>query len=273
MNQSVKNIIGIAAGVITTAAVIMTAEFPAYAGEWKLDSRGWRWMNDDGSYPVNQWAWIDGNHDGIAECYYLEADSYMAANAAIQGMTVDQNGCMTEHGVIQTNKMAGKDFEKAFELVASTSNIQVIDYSKQTETAASPEPEYGPIDANELAYQVAKLVNEERAEAGKEELEINDELMDNAMLRAEEISEFFSHTRPNGDKYYSAITANHNGSGENIVWEKHNTSEAVAASAVDSWLISSGHKNNMLKRNWEETGVGVCICDDGVYIVQEFIEK
>lgn len=260
-------------GVVASAAMMVVAVFPACAGEWRQDGNGWRWQNDDGSYPVNQWAWIDGNHDGIAECYYLGADSYMLSNTTIQGMVIDMNGCMTEFGVIQTTTLAGKDFEKAFEMVVDMGDIQVIDYRDPTETSVNTDVDYAEIDPQELAYRIVELVNVERARAGKGELAVNDELMDNAMLRAEEISELFSHTRPNGTAFYSAITVDHNSSGENIVWEKHNTIEAVAVSAVDSWLISNGHKINMLKSNWKETGVGVCVGHDGVNIVQVFIQK
>ena len=28
----------------------------------------------------NCWLWIDGNHDGLAECYYFDTNGYLAVN-------------------------------------------------------------------------------------------------------------------------------------------------------------------------------------------------
>ena len=44
----------------------------AYAGQWQQDSTGWWYEEDDGSYPASTWQWIDGNGDGISECYYFD---------------------------------------------------------------------------------------------------------------------------------------------------------------------------------------------------------
>ena len=60
-------------GVILTAAMTITS----FAGQWMKDSAGWWYKNDDGSYSVNSWQWIDGNKDGIAECYYFDSAGYM----------------------------------------------------------------------------------------------------------------------------------------------------------------------------------------------------
>ncbi len=269
MRRWVKRVL---AGVVASAAMMVVAVFPACAGEWRQDGNDWRWQNDDGSYPVNQWAWIDGNHDGIAECYYLGADSYMLSNTTIQGMVIDMNGCMTEFGVIQTTTLAGKDFEKAFEMVVDMGDIQVIDYRDPTETSVNTDVDYAEIDPQELAYRIVELVNVERARAGKGELAVNDELMDNAMLRAEEISELFSHTRPNGDSCTSAISINYSLIGENIAWEKLDTSENIAHSVTKGWLNSSGHKAIMMNDRFEVTGIGVSVAEDGVYIVQVFVK-
>lgn len=57
----------------------------AMAGQWQQSSSGWWWQNDDGSYPINTWQWIDGNNDGVAECYYFDENGYILVN----GITPD----------------------------------------------------------------------------------------------------------------------------------------------------------------------------------------
>ena len=54
--------------MITAAAAVFALSLTAYAGQWKNDSRGWWYQNDDGSYPAATWQWIDSNGDGVAEC-------------------------------------------------------------------------------------------------------------------------------------------------------------------------------------------------------------
>lgn len=67
---------------------------------------GWWWKNDDGSYPHGEWAWIDGNGDGIAECYYFGDDGYMYADTVItdadgQTHTVNSSGAWVENGNVR----------------------------------------------------------------------------------------------------------------------------------------------------------------------------
>ncbi len=92
---------------LLTAAVSMalaaSMSIPALAGSWQSNVTGWWWQNDDGSYPVNSWQWLDGNNDGTAECYYFGPDGYMLANTTTpDGYSVDGNGAWVVNGVIQT---------------------------------------------------------------------------------------------------------------------------------------------------------------------------
>ena len=69
--------------MILTAAMplAMALSFPAFAGEWHEDMNGWWYENDDGSYCRNGWDWIDGDHDGWAQCYYFGNSGYLQMNA------------------------------------------------------------------------------------------------------------------------------------------------------------------------------------------------
>ena len=84
---------------------IMSAFFSinALAG-WRLDdsARYW-WDNGDGTYPVSQWQWLDGNLDGISECYYFDEQGYMLRDTTTpDGYMVNSEGTWVVDGVIQT---------------------------------------------------------------------------------------------------------------------------------------------------------------------------
>ena len=79
----------------------------AFAGQWKQDNIGWWWQNDDGSYPVNQWQWLDGNQDGVSECYYFGADGYMFVNTTTpDGYAVNVDGAWIVNGTVPTQQAA-----------------------------------------------------------------------------------------------------------------------------------------------------------------------
>lgn len=88
---------------ITTVILSTVMGMTAFAGEWKQNSIGWWWQKDDGSYPASQWQWIDGNNDGISECYYFDTNGYMLFNTTTpDGYTVNSNGTWVLGGIIQT---------------------------------------------------------------------------------------------------------------------------------------------------------------------------
>ena len=94
-----KKIVALAMAALMTAGSGMTV----FAGQWQSDTNGWWWQNDDGSYPVGSWQWLDGNNDGTAECYYFDGNGYMLANTITpDGYSVDGNGAWVVNGVIQT---------------------------------------------------------------------------------------------------------------------------------------------------------------------------
>lgn len=87
-----------------TLAVTIAAVFPSYAA-WQEDAIGWWWEHPNGTWIENAWQWIDGNYDGIAECYYFNEDGYMLSNAATpDGYQVNADGAWVENEVIQVKE-------------------------------------------------------------------------------------------------------------------------------------------------------------------------
>lgn len=78
----------------------------AMAGQWQSDTTGWWWQNDDGTYPVNTWQWLDGNNDGTAECYYFNDKGYMLSDTTTpDGYNVNSDGAWVQDGTVQTQEV------------------------------------------------------------------------------------------------------------------------------------------------------------------------
>ena len=79
-----------------TAAIAASMGMTAFAGQWVQNTTGWWWQEDNGSYPVSQWKWLDGNNDGIYECYAFDSNGYMYADTTTpDGYTVNKEGAWT----------------------------------------------------------------------------------------------------------------------------------------------------------------------------------
>lgn len=117
----------------------------------------------------------------------------------------------------------------------------------------------------DYAFEVVKEVNKERVAEGLLPLKMDPELLQCAMVRAEETCIYFNHTRPCGEEWYSI---NKKASAENIA-----AGQGSASSAVKLWMGSSGHRGNIL--NKENIGIGVgCVRAGGIlYWVQLFSQE
>lgn len=132
--------------------------------------------------------------------------------------------------------------------------------SEDTSTPESkPEtstPENKPEADKELTFaeQVVELVNQERTKAGLNAVTLDQNIASAALVRAKEIETSFSHTRPNGSKFSTALTeqgVTFKGAGENIAWGQKSP-EAV----MQAWMNSEGHRANILNKNFTKIGVG-----------------
>lgn len=121
-----------------------------------------------------------------------------------------------------------------------------------------------------FANEVVRLVNEERAKAGLPALTVDRGAASAAQVRAKEIERSFSHTRPDGSSFNSALTeagVNFSGAGENIAYGQ-NSPEKV----MEGWMNSSGHRANILNSSYTSIGVGHYQNASGVnYWTQLFI--
>ena len=117
-------------------------------------------------------------------------------------------------------------------------------------------PENKPEADKELTFaeQVVELVNQERTKAGLNAVTLDQNIASAALVRAKEIETSFSHTRPNGSKFSTALTeqgVTFKCAGENIAWGQKSP-EAV----MQAWMNSKGHRANILNKNFTKIGVG-----------------
>ena len=99
------------------------------------------------------------------------------------------------------------------------------------------------------ASQVISLLNEQRVTNGLSPLTADSTLTAAAVQRAAETVIYFSHTRPNGSRCFTAFDGGWRG--ENIA-----AGQADPDEVITGWMNSTGHRENILKANYTSVGVG-----------------
>lgn len=120
-------------------------------------------------------------------------------------------------------------------------------------------------NVREYAWEVLRLVNQHRMGLGLQPLSVFDELQQAANIRAGELYDYCSHTRPDG-RDYSTVLADLNipatSWAENIASGQKN-----AVEVMDSWLHSPGHRANIEKASGRaHLGVGYYYSADRPYL-------
>ncbi len=116
--------------------------------------------------------------------------------------------------------------------------------------------------------EVIKLVNQERAKRSLPQLSTNSAITNVAHLRVKELSQYNSHTRPNGKNCFTAadeLGVPHSYAGENAA-SGYPTPEYV----VNDWMSSQGHRNNILDPKFKKIGVGCYEINGNIYWIQFF---
>ena len=112
------------------------------------------------------------------------------------------------------------------------------------------------------AYGAINETNLERARYGLDALRVDEELMAAAQVRAGEIVQKFSHTRPDGTLWRTVSSAVY---GENIARGHNNPDRVMAA-----WMSSSEHRQNILRASFGSIGVACARVGNVCYWVQLF---
>lgn len=107
------------------------------------------------------------------------------------------------------------------------------------------------------ANEIIELTNKQRELLNAQPLAVNIDLMNAAQAKAENMAkeQYFSHNLPDGTAPWKFITDtgySYLEAGENLAMTNQ-TNESV----VTGWMNSPAHKDNVINKNFTETGIGV----------------
>ena len=108
-------------------------------------------------------------------------------------------------------------------------------------------------------------------ETGLSSLVYDYQLEEIAKIRAAEIAQSFSHTRPDGRKWDTAFPAGNYYKGENLACGFESAADAFEGFREENENYDGqGHRRNMLRRQFTRIGLAAVEVDGTVYWVQEF---
>ncbi|MBP3196233.1 MAG: CAP domain-containing protein [Butyrivibrio sp.] len=114
---------------------------------------------------------------------------------------------------------------------------------------------------------VLDLINEYRACAGLDGMIMDEDLNEVAAIRANECSQKFSHTRPNGQAWYTVSKLTN---GENLA-HAVNYNQQKPENVVYAWMLSPKHSANVLRSSFSYVGIAYYCNDEGeTFIACEF---
>jgi len=125
--------------------------------------------------------------------------------------------------------------------------------------------------------EVVRLTNEKRAQNGLSPLTYNDALAKGALAKGNDMlaDDYWAHVAPDGTEpwdFFIQAGYKYRFAGENLARDFTN-----ASSAVDAWMASPSHRENMLSANYKEIGIAVLEGDmngvDTTLVVQFFGTK
>ncbi|WP_242978300.1 CAP domain-containing protein [Hydrogeniiclostridium mannosilyticum] len=201
---------------------------------------------------------------GLAEIISLvpEGDSTESSSREKSGsQTPSRAASTTPPAASQSGSPQRPSFQGPQTQQPSLSSSQAMSSGAGSPTASLPSPSRpaansSPNGTGTLSYpeQVVRLVNKEREKAGLQPLAISQPAEAAALVRAKETEQSFSHTRPDGRQFSTALLeqgARFRTAGENIAWGQR-TPEQV----MQGWMNSSGHRANILNASYTAIGVG-----------------
>ena len=209
----------------------------------------------------NAWYWLDAKQGGAKA---VNKDVYQESNGG-KWVRYDANGHMIKGW--DTNDDGTYYFDQVYGTMAKgivtiDGNLYLFDVDTGVMQASITTSEEA------MADRVIELVNQERTSRGLQPLVKDDRLMVAAAARAKELSQRYSHTRPNGSECFTILWhlgIDYGYAGENIAMGQR-TPEIV----MNDWMNSSGHRANILNENYDCIGVGYTMVDGYPYWVQLF---
>lgn len=127
--------------------------------------------------------------------------------------------------------------------------------------AGSAKCEVRVLSDQDAAKEVLGLVNEARKKAKLKPLKLDEKLCKAAAVRAAELEELCSHTRPDGRPAFTAFDEqklNYSYKAENIA-----AGQTTPEQVTNNWLNSQGHRENILYPKFTHMGLGIIKTQSG----------
>lgn len=106
------------AGTVMAVFLSLSSTIPGLAQDsgWHKDEMTKRWWYSlpEGTFYKSSWQWIDGNGDGLAECYSFDSDGYLYTDwITPDGFTVNADGAWTVDNIVQQRKVQELNVEQS----------------------------------------------------------------------------------------------------------------------------------------------------------------
>lgn len=192
-------------------------------------------------------------------------------NIINQNKVTSTNTYIDKDNEIVNSNLEKEEVTNIEEKISDTDNKEYKDISKEDIN------EYDSITINniqnentytDLINEVYEITNNYRSLVGVPSLTLDSSLVEAANIRAKELSDSFSHTRPNGSSCFtvlSELVISYGTAGENIA-AGYSSSQSV----MEGWRSSSGHYQNIISSKFKQIGIGVNIINNQYYWVQIF---
>lgn len=190
---------------------------------------------------------------------------------------INQNKVTSTNTYIdKDNEIVNSNLEKE-EVTNIEEKISDTDNKEYKEISKDDINEYDSITINniqnentytDLINEVYEITNNYRSLVGVPSLTLDSSLVETASIRAKELSDSFSHTRPNGSSCFTVLSElgiSYGTDGENIA-AGYSSSQSV----MEGWRSSSGHYQNIISSKFKKIGIGVNIINNQYYWVQIF---
>jgi uncharacterized protein YkwD len=149
-----------------------------------------------------------------------------------------------------------------------------------TKTTIENEKQPGSTPTQLLASEIHRQTNQIRREAGLSPLRYDRELEAIASKHSEDMlsRDYLAHESPDGCDVTCRVTrAGYQALywGENIIWIEASVlpeHESLAASFMDSWMGSGGHRKNILSADYTHAGIGVAVDEGVAYVTVNFAQ-
>lgn len=148
--------------------------------------------------------------------------------------------------------------------------------TNQNGESALFEPEESEeVNFEQVEQGIITHLNNLRSEQGLNALSENTSLREAAYVRAVELEDSFSHTRPDGRDPFTVfddgIEYRYQIVGENLGMATYYMDESDMSELLfNGWVDSEGHYENMVRPEYEEIGIGVHYDGEYLYAVQMF---